>query len=67
VYAMGGRPLVAVNLLAWPRGVLPFAVAREVLRGGLVHDTSNPAAGKDFFDNVTVGNRTIEAHEDTAP
>jgi selenide, water dikinase len=35
VYAVGGRPLVAVNLLAWPRGVLPFDLAREVLRGGL--------------------------------
>ncbi|GGY43284.1 selenide, water dikinase SelD [Streptomyces djakartensis] len=35
VYAMGGRPLLAVNLLAWPRGVLPFDLAREVLRGGL--------------------------------
>ncbi len=35
VYAMGGRPVVAVNLLAWPRGVLPFELAAEVLRGGL--------------------------------
>jgi selenide, water dikinase len=35
VYAMGGRPVVAVNLLAWPRGVLPFDLAAEVLRGGL--------------------------------
>ncbi len=35
VYAMGGTPLVAVNLLAWPREKLPFSLAREVLRGGL--------------------------------
>ncbi|MUN38856.1 selenide, water dikinase SelD [Actinomadura litoris] len=35
VYAVGGRPLVAVNLLAWPRDTLPFELAREVLRGGL--------------------------------
>lgn len=34
VYAMGGQPLVAVNLLSWPRGVLPFELAVEVLRGG---------------------------------
>jgi selenide,water dikinase len=34
VYAMGGTPLVAVNLLAWPRDVIPFDVAGEVLRGG---------------------------------
>jgi len=36
VYAMGGWPVVAVNLLAWPRELLPFDLAREVLRGGLV-------------------------------
>jgi selenide,water dikinase len=35
VYAMGGSPVVAVNLLGWPRDVLPFELAREVLRGGL--------------------------------
>ncbi|MFF4761752.1 selenide, water dikinase SelD [Streptomyces sp. NPDC001292] len=35
VYAMGGRPVLAVNLLAWPRDVLSFELAREVLRGGL--------------------------------
>ncbi|WP_234542651.1 selenide, water dikinase SelD [Streptomyces shenzhenensis] len=35
VYAMGGRPLLAVNLLGWPRDRLPFDLAREVLRGGL--------------------------------
>ncbi|KUJ39955.1 selenide, water dikinase [Streptomyces sp. NRRL F-5122] len=35
VYAMGGTPLVAVNLLCWPRDLLPFDLAREVLRGGL--------------------------------
>lgn len=35
VYAMGGRPVVAVNLLGWPRGELPFELAAETLRGGL--------------------------------
>jgi selenide,water dikinase len=34
VYAMGGEPLVAVNLLAWPRDRVPFDLAAEVLRGG---------------------------------
>ncbi len=33
VYAMGGRPLFALNLVGWPRGVLPFEVLGEVLRG----------------------------------
>jgi selenide,water dikinase len=35
VYAMGGQPLVAVNLVGWPRDVLPVELLREVLRGGL--------------------------------
>ncbi len=35
VYAMGGRPVVAVNLLGWPRDELPFELAAETLRGGL--------------------------------
>jgi selenide, water dikinase len=34
VYAMGGEPVVAVNLLAWPREALPMELAAEVLRGG---------------------------------
>jgi selenide, water dikinase len=34
VYAMGGTPVVAVNLLAWPRDLIPFDLAAEVLRGG---------------------------------
>ncbi|GLW98549.1 selenide, water dikinase SelD [Microtetraspora sp. NBRC 16547] len=35
VYAVGGEPLVAVNLLGWPRDTLPMELVREVLRGGL--------------------------------
>lgn len=35
VYAMGGRPVLAVNLVGWPRDVLPKALLTEVLRGGL--------------------------------
>jgi selenide, water dikinase len=35
VYAVGGTPLVGVNLLGWPRDTLPMELAREVLRGGL--------------------------------
>ena len=35
VYAMGGTPVVAVNLLGWPRDVLPAELIAEVLRGGL--------------------------------
>ncbi|GLX08331.1 selenide, water dikinase SelD [Microbispora sp. NBRC 16548] len=35
VYAVGGEPVVAVNLLGWPREALSMDLAREVLRGGL--------------------------------
>ncbi len=35
IYAMGGVPLIAVNLLCWPRDLLPFELAAEALRGGL--------------------------------
>jgi len=35
VYAVGGQPLVALNLLGWPRDLLSPDLAAEVLRGGL--------------------------------
>ena len=35
VYAMGGAPVVALNLVGWPRELLPMELLREVLRGGL--------------------------------
>ncbi len=41
IYAMGGEPMVAVNLLGWPRDKLPAELAAEVLRGGL--DTGRAA------------------------
>jgi selenide,water dikinase len=34
VYAMGGRPVVALNLTAWPGSTLPIDLLAEVLRGG---------------------------------
>jgi len=34
VYAMGGRPLLALNLTAWPGATLPLSVLADVLRGG---------------------------------
>ncbi|GHH87540.1 selenide, water dikinase [Streptomyces sulfonofaciens] len=53
VYAMGGSPVVAVNLLAWPREVLPFELAREVLRGGLevAVEAGCPVAGGHSVDD----------------
>ncbi len=34
VYAMGGTPLLALNLVAWPREGLPFEMLARVLDGG---------------------------------
>ena len=34
VYAMGGDPVVAINLLGWPRAQLPLELMTEMLRGG---------------------------------
>lgn len=35
IYAMGGEPIMAINLVAWPRELLSTDLLREVLRGGL--------------------------------
>ena len=53
VYAMGGTPLVAVNLLGWPRGVLPLELVTEVLRGGLdvAREAACPVAGGHSVDD----------------
>ena len=34
IYAMGARPLFALNLVAFPRDTLPMSVLGEILRGG---------------------------------
>jgi selenide,water dikinase len=34
VYAMGGAPLLALNLVAWPREGLPFELLARVIDGG---------------------------------
>lgn len=34
VYAMGGRPLTALQVLGWPRDKIPFDVAASVQQGG---------------------------------
>jgi selenide,water dikinase len=35
VYAMGGRPLTALNILCFPKGIFDGDVAREIIKGGL--------------------------------
>jgi selenide,water dikinase len=34
VYAMGGRPLLAIAILAWPINLLPTEIAQQVVEGG---------------------------------
>src|SRR4029077_15187556 len=40
VYAMGGTPLLALNLVAWPREGLPFELLARVLDGGAAADAA---------------------------
>ena len=52
VYAMGGRPVLAVNLVTWPREALPVELLGEVLRGGLdvARQAQCPVAGGHSID-----------------
>jgi selenide,water dikinase len=34
IYAMGGRPLTALNIVCWPQSGLPNEMLAEILRGG---------------------------------
>jgi selenide,water dikinase len=55
VYAMGGRPLTALNLLAWPTQSISLDVAAEVLRGGraATDEAGCVLAGGHSIDDVT--------------
>lgn len=47
VYAMGGRPILAINLLGWPADLVSADHVREVLRGGMevAEQAGCPVAG----------------------
>ena len=47
VYAMGGQPLTALNIVAFPKDKLPLSVLTDVLRGGLdkVHEAGAHVVG----------------------
>lgn len=47
VYAMGGVPRTALNLVGWPQGELPWDVLREILKGAheVVHEAGAVLAG----------------------
>jgi selenide,water dikinase len=54
VYAMGGRPILALAILAMPINVLPGEVIREILRGGeaICTQAGIPVAGGHSIDSV---------------
>ncbi|WP_329520465.1 selenide, water dikinase SelD [Spirillospora sp. NBC_01491] len=53
VYAVGGEPVMALNLLGWPLDALAPELAREVLRGGrdTASDAGCPIAGGHSIDD----------------
>jgi selenide,water dikinase len=54
VYAMGGRPLMAIAVLGWPVAKLPPAVAQQVLEGGraICREAGIPLAGGHTIDSL---------------
>ncbi|HEX5131334.1 MAG TPA: selenide, water dikinase SelD, partial [Candidatus Krumholzibacteria bacterium] len=57
VYAMGGKPVVALNIAGFPEKVLPAAVLREILRGGA--DVAR-AAGVSIVGGHTVNDAEVK-------
>jgi len=55
VYAMGGTPIVALNILGFPKNVFPLEVMAEILRGG--NDKAAEA------NTVIVGGHTVTDDE----
>ena len=53
VYAMGGRPVMAVNLVGWPRSTLPEEALGAVLRGGadMLVEAGCPLVGGHSIDD----------------
>ncbi|CAM3979702.1 selenide, water dikinase SelD [Helcobacillus massiliensis] len=53
VYAMGGTPVVAINLVGWPRADLPMEMLSEVLRGGrdIANEAGCPVIGGHSVDD----------------
>ena len=53
VYAMGGRPLLAVAILGWPVDKLPAELAQKVIEGGrsICKEAGIPLAGGHSIDS----------------
>ena len=53
IYAMGGRPVTAMNIVCFPASDLPESVLRETLEGGLeiIHESGAVLAGGHSVDD----------------
>jgi hypothetical protein len=53
VYAMGGKPLFALNLVGWPREKIPFELLGQVLDGAaeVLERAACPAVGGHSIDD----------------
>ncbi|MDQ4139978.1 MAG: selenide, water dikinase SelD [Bacteroidota bacterium] len=53
VYAMGGKPLMAIAVLGWPVNTLPAEVAQKVIDGSrtICHEAGIPLAGGHSIDS----------------
>lgn len=54
VYAMGGRPLTAMNIVCFPKKTLEKSVLKEILKGGLekIHEAGALLVGGHSVDDV---------------
>ncbi len=54
VYAMGGRPLTAMNIVCFPKNTLDKSVLKEILKGGLekIHEAGALLVGGHSVDDV---------------
>ena len=54
VYAMGGRPLTAMNIVCFPIGKMDKEILKEILRGGLekIHEAGAVLVGGHSVDDV---------------
>ena len=55
IYAMGGKPLSALNLIGFPQATMPLSAVEEILRGGA--DKAQEA------DVVIIGGHTLKTKE----
>jgi selenide,water dikinase len=58
VYAMGGRPITALSIIGFPARVLPDAMMREILRGGIDKMTE---AGVSVIGGHSINDQEIKA------